>query len=152
LWIANWGVNCPNLPTAWSGFSFWQYSDMGQVNGIPAVVDLDIFNGDLPALEQFAGMSPAYAAKYVAQSFPLATMAMVMATGEDAPAFLEMQNVGTATWDRNTRLATSNPRDRASVFASPKWLSPNRLTAVSGTVPPGQSFRFQFDFLAPAQP
>jgi lysozyme len=151
LWAANWGVNCPNLANGWSNFDIWQYSDMGTVNGIPATVDLDEFNGDLAALMKFAGTGPAYAAKYVTQSFPLATTALVIATGQTVSEYLEMQNVGTATWDTNTKLGTSNPRDRMSVFAAPNWLAPNRLAAVAGMVSPGQSFRFKFDFHAPAQ-
>ncbi len=57
LWVANWGVTCPDLPTAWSGWSFWQYADDGTVGGITGAVDEDEFNGSLADLEAFAGAS-----------------------------------------------------------------------------------------------
>jgi len=55
LWAANWGVTCPSLAEGWSDWRIWQYSDTGSVHGIPATVDLDVFNGDLEALEKLAG-------------------------------------------------------------------------------------------------
>jgi lysozyme len=55
LWVANWGVTCPNLPTGWTGWRFWQYSDTGAVSGITGAVDLDRFNGDEAALTAFVG-------------------------------------------------------------------------------------------------
>ncbi len=54
LWVANWGVSCPGLPTGWSSWDFWQYSDTGTVNGISGNVDLDEFNGSLAQLQSFA--------------------------------------------------------------------------------------------------
>jgi lysozyme len=56
LWVANWGVSCPDVPAPFTGFSFWQYSDSGTVPGISgsANVDLDRFNGDLTALHALA--------------------------------------------------------------------------------------------------
>jgi GH25 family lysozyme M1 (1,4-beta-N-acetylmuramidase) len=44
LWIANWNVNSPSVPAGnWAGYgwSFWQYSSTGSVNGISGNVDLD---------------------------------------------------------------------------------------------------------------
>jgi GH25 family lysozyme M1 (1,4-beta-N-acetylmuramidase) len=55
LWVANWGVSCPSLPSAWSSFAFWQYSDTGSVSGISDAVDLDRWNGTLSELLAFAG-------------------------------------------------------------------------------------------------
>ncbi len=55
LWVANWGVSCPSLPTPWGGWKFWQYADNGHVGGISGAVDLDRFDGSLAELEQFAG-------------------------------------------------------------------------------------------------
>src|ERR1019366_1733894 len=49
LWIANWGVTSPTVPAAnWNGngWTFWQYTDCGNVAGITTgCVDLDWFNG-----------------------------------------------------------------------------------------------------------
>ena len=45
----------PTLPRGWFQWMFWQYSEKGQVNGINAKVDLDLFNGTLEELYKFAG-------------------------------------------------------------------------------------------------
>jgi lysozyme len=47
LWIANWGVSQPTVPAAnWAGrgWSVWQYTSSGSVNGIEGRVDLDRLN------------------------------------------------------------------------------------------------------------
>jgi lysozyme len=150
LWAANWGVTCPNLATGWSNWDVWQYSDMGTVSGITGAVDLDEFNGSLEQLKQFANGAPTYAAQYVSQSWPLATTTMTMTAGQTMPASITFKNIGSATWDSNTRLATTQPRDRMSAFAGSDWVSPSRLSAVTGTVPPGATFEFAFSFHAPA--
>ena len=54
LWIAHWGTTCPNLPTAWTDWVFWQTSATGSVPGISGDVDLDVFNGNLDTLLAFA--------------------------------------------------------------------------------------------------
>ncbi len=53
LWIAHWTYNPGSSPSTgvWSTWYFWQYSDKGHVPGISGNVDLDVFNGDLSALE-----------------------------------------------------------------------------------------------------
>ncbi len=48
LWIANWNVSCPNMPSAWSSWELWQYADNGSVAGISTPVDRDRDNGSLP--------------------------------------------------------------------------------------------------------
>jgi GH25 family lysozyme M1 (1,4-beta-N-acetylmuramidase) len=48
LWIADYGVTCPKLPTPWTGFKFWQYGDSG------GTLDVDVFNGTLAELQAFA--------------------------------------------------------------------------------------------------
>jgi lysozyme len=53
LWVANWGVSCPNVPSPYTDWVFWQYSATGTVPGIPTsngAADLDQFNGDMNAL------------------------------------------------------------------------------------------------------
>jgi lysozyme len=57
LWVANWQVSCPKLPSPpWSDWTFWQDSATATVNGIPATaVDGDQFNGTLADLQAFAG-------------------------------------------------------------------------------------------------
>jgi lysozyme len=47
LWVANWGVMCPDVPSPWSTWTFWQNSSTGTVSGVSgaSAVDLDYFNG-----------------------------------------------------------------------------------------------------------
>jgi lysozyme len=54
LWVANWEVSCPSLPSTWSEYSIWQYSDTGSVPGISGQVDLDRFNGTAAQLVAYA--------------------------------------------------------------------------------------------------
>lgn len=53
LWVANYGVKCPHVPTAHQTWEFWQGSGSGIVPGMKGVCDTDVFNGDLAALEAF---------------------------------------------------------------------------------------------------
>jgi lysozyme len=57
LWVANYGVSCPGLPSGWSSWTFWQDGDSGSVSGISGGTDVDEFNGSLSALTAFAGGS-----------------------------------------------------------------------------------------------
>lgn len=150
LWVANWGVNCPNTPTGWSTWQMWQYADNGSVPGISGNVDLDRFNGTLAQLHGIAGGAP-YGAAYVSQSWPLASTAMPMIAGQTVAASITLKNTGEKAWDTNTKLGTTQPRDRASAFADSSWLGPNRAAHVTGTVPPGGTFKFAFNFHAPAK-
>ncbi|MFO0565437.1 MAG: GH25 family lysozyme [Polyangiaceae bacterium] len=155
LWIAHYGTTCPLVPPGWTKWTFWQYCD-GQTqycsNG--KGWDRDVFNGTSAELQAFAGGTAAsfFGATFVEQSFPLAVSALEMKAGETLPAFITLKNTGTAPWDSNTRLGTTEPRDRSSPFADSSWLGPNRPAAVTGTVAPGQTYKFAFNLHAPSEP
>jgi MYXO-CTERM domain-containing protein len=100
-------------------------------------------------LNAYGNSSVSYGASFVGQSFPLASTTMTMTEGQVVPSYIELKNTGTKAWDSNTRIGTTQPRDRKSVFADKTWIAPNRLAAVSGTVPPGGTYKFQFDLAAP---
>ncbi len=57
LWVAAYSTTCPNIPSPWMKWTFWQHTDSGHVNGITGNVDMNKFNGDLNALLAFAGGS-----------------------------------------------------------------------------------------------
>jgi len=152
LWIPAYGPTCPNLPDGvWSTWAFFQYTDSSTVPGISGGVDGDKFNGSLADLQRLAGGMD-YAAQFVSQSWPFATMAFPMTVGESRDAYIELKNVGGKAWDANTKLATTVERDRSSPFTGPSWISASRLAAVSGTVPPGGTYKFQFKWHAPLMP
>lgn len=56
--VAWYGTACPGVPSAWNGhhWAFHQFSQTGGVPGVGGAVDLDVFNGDYPALQAFAGV------------------------------------------------------------------------------------------------
>ena len=131
-------MSCPDTPTPWTSWQFWQYADNGSVPGISGAVDLDEFNGTLAQLQAIGGPAP-YAAQYVSQSFPLATTALTMVEGQTIPSYIELKNVGTKTWDSSTHLGTtaaarsqraSSPTARGSRRTGPR--------GVSGTVAAGR--------------
>jgi lysozyme len=55
LWIAQYGPTCPDIPSPWTNWKFFQYSDKGSVPGITGGVDVDKFNGSMADLVAFAG-------------------------------------------------------------------------------------------------
>ena len=56
LWHPQYGeVRCPSIAHPWRAWAFWQTSERGRVPGVRTLVDLDVFNGDLAALEALAG-------------------------------------------------------------------------------------------------
>jgi lysozyme len=56
LWVANWGVSAPSLPTGWNNWVFWQWADTTTVPGVGSA-DADVFNGTVAQLQAFAGAS-----------------------------------------------------------------------------------------------
>lgn len=57
LWIAHYTTGCPLVPSPWTQWTFWQYSDHGAVPGIKRPTDLNYFTGDYFDLEAFARAS-----------------------------------------------------------------------------------------------
>jgi uncharacterized protein (TIGR03382 family) len=91
-----------------------------------------------------------YGASYVSQSWPLASApALQVKCGESVAATITLKNTGTMAWNGSTKLGTTEPRDRASIFAGADWDAPNRAAAISGTVAPGANGTFTFAFDGP---
>jgi len=138
---------------AWSGGSWDSRAQLRQTQNGVDNDELDADEGMVADFGQWGPNAPAgadYAAEYVSQSFPLAATALDMVEGQTIPSYIELKNTGTKTWDSNTHLATTQPRDRVSVFADSSWISTNRPAGVTGTVPPGGTFKFQFNLHAPS--
>lgn len=54
LWTAHYTSNpCPLTSSAWTKWTFWQYTDSGSVTGISGGVDSDVFDGTPDDLQQF---------------------------------------------------------------------------------------------------
>ncbi len=58
LWVANYGVTCPTMPSGFTAWKFWQSSSTGNVSGISGAVDLDEFQGTLADLKTYADGAP----------------------------------------------------------------------------------------------
>ncbi len=95
------------------------------------------------------GVVPSYAATFVSQSWPYASMpALTVKCGQSVVAKLVLKNAGGKSWDGSTRLGTTMPRDRASIFSGSDWLAPDRA-ATSGAVAPNADGTFTFSFHGP---
>ena len=46
LWVANYGVSVPRLPSPWKKWCVWQYSSTGRLNGYSGNLDLDWANAE----------------------------------------------------------------------------------------------------------
>lgn len=42
LWVAHYTTTCPELPLPWNRWSYWQYTENGEMSGISGAVDLDL--------------------------------------------------------------------------------------------------------------
>jgi lysozyme len=71
LWVASWFAETPSIPTGWTTWKFWQYTDQGSVPGIPARVDRDVWNGTLAQLVAYS--PPANPGAPVATTAPATT-------------------------------------------------------------------------------
>ena len=58
LWVAQWGVTCPDLPSPWARWTFQQTSATGSIAGVGGDVDTDLFNGTLAELGALAATEP----------------------------------------------------------------------------------------------
>lgn len=55
LWLAAYEDSAPTLlPGGWESMAFWQRSSTGSIDGIPTIVDEDVFNGTEAELQQLA--------------------------------------------------------------------------------------------------
>jgi lysozyme len=55
LWVAHWTTRPdPILPSAWSSWVFWQFTNAGTLPGHSGNIDMNYFNGDELALREYA--------------------------------------------------------------------------------------------------
>ena len=113
----------------------------------------DNLHAQLDAIRSGSVAPPDFAAEYVNQSFPLARDPYPLNAGTEDEGYLEMRNVGAATWrPGETFLGATEPRDGASAIAASDWVSPSRAATVDRDVPPGETGRFVFRVRAPDAP
>ena len=111
-------------PSGWSTWKVWQYADNGtRLRHLRATSTSTSTTATSPRSRRFAGGAP-WGAAYVSQSWPLASTTMTMTVKPAWPASITLKNIGTKSWDTNTKLGTTQPRDRSSAFADGRWLAP----------------------------
>lgn len=99
LWIANWGVTCPNIPIGWNTWTVWQYTDLGSVPGIPGSVSLSQSNG--PTLPIYTDTTP-----------PVLTLPQTIITDATSPA-------GAVVTYQVSATDPDNPPDQLSIQCAP---------------------------------
>ena len=107
------------------------FSDPGQ--GGPPDNDLEV---------KITVVAPEYRGTFKDQSFPSSPSPLTVHEGDVAKGYIELTNSGTKTWKAGTTKLATIPRDKASPFADPSWLSPTRVSTVAADVPPGSVGRF----------
>jgi hypothetical protein len=96
------------------------------------------------------GAKPPYGGTLVSTSWPDATMPPVkLACGATLDATVKLKNAGAVKWTTATKLGTTMPRDRKSMFAGSEWASPDRPAALAAAVAAGAEGTFTFTFHAP---
>lgn len=144
LWIAHYTTGCPNLPTVWPDWHFWQYTSTGSVAGIAGNVDRNLFNGSVEQLHDLA--ADGLRAGVVSVTYPDR-----LRIGESGEVRIVLENLGARTWGAETKLGTTEPRDRASAFFAPGWDDMHRVTAMTTPVATGATAEIVFEIVAPAE-
>ncbi|MGN6109380.1 MAG: glycoside hydrolase family 25 protein [Kofleriaceae bacterium] len=57
LWLAHYTAGCPTIPAPWTAWTFWQFSERGEVPGIDWPADMNWFAGTLEELQAFGRRS-----------------------------------------------------------------------------------------------
>lgn len=167
LWIANYGVPRPAVPSGWNSYTFWQYSDSATVSGITGAADLDYLGPvtqvsqvgsqigpvQIRTLTSLAGQADSFSWS----GYPpgLAMSASGQITGKPAaagqytvtvtPSAGAVPPTMTFTWDVHGTITVHSPGNRTTTAGSPVWL---RVTA-SDTDPAKYSPAFAASGLPP---
>jgi uncharacterized protein YgiM (DUF1202 family) len=124
LWVASYSSK-PNLPSDWSNWKFWQYSETGKVPGMGPAADVNNFNGTYDDLVKYCGAAPTPA---------------VSATNLNAKVLASVINIrsGPGTSFKNTgKLVQGNTVNVINIGGSDVWVqqTPGKWVAAytSGT-------------------
>jgi MYXO-CTERM domain-containing protein len=137
LWLAQYRDGCPDTPTPYTRWAFWQHTSTGHVTGISGNVDRDWFNGTLDDLRALgavatcgdgvcsAGESTDSCAddcppcQVIAEMGDVVDDASACFTGGGDPAFLRHEDAGYdggLTWTHATDLATTENFGRWDLY------------------------------------
>ena len=107
LWHAQYtSAACPNIPTPWTRWAFWQYSSTGQVPGVLGEAsDLDVFDGSLSDLQAFAAGAPATCGVIGADGGTIDNTDACFAAGGPASTLRQVTDAGeggSLVWTKST--------------------------------------------------
>lgn len=54
LWLASYNRNSPVIPTGWTDYKIWQFTEGGTIEGLVGNVDKNVFNGSMNDLKKLA--------------------------------------------------------------------------------------------------
>jgi len=115
LWIAHWGVTCPDVPSPWNRWTFWQTTDHASVPGINGEADLDTFNGDIGDLLSLARGTPL----------------LSQVSGNEAIALVNWPDTGTWPLDGHAEVFITTPSgDMMHLYSAGNgddWTAPSKL-------------------------
>jgi len=92
LWLASYGVPRPTMVGGWKKYTFWQYTDQGQIAGSVGNTDLSVFNGSVAQLKTMTSTNAATQAATVA-----AASARTAASAGSAKAAADSRTLGLTT-------------------------------------------------------
>jgi lysozyme len=122
LWLAAYGVSKPARIGGWGSYTFWQYTDSGQMAGAGPSTDLSVFNGSLAQLKAMTVTNAATRAAAAAATASSAA-ATERASEAAAKAAADSRTLRLITRDATTTTAGAKRADTTS--ASPSvhsWL------------------------------
>jgi GH25 family lysozyme M1 (1,4-beta-N-acetylmuramidase) len=126
LWLASYGVPRPQQIGGWKSYTFWQFTETGQMTGAGSPTDLSIFNGSLAQLKAMT-VSKASARKAAAAAAAAARSAAAR------KAFAARGSAGASSMTSRflNRSALNPDRSRADLTSSRSslrsWLGVNGL-------------------------
>jgi lysozyme len=130
LWVAEYGVASPRPVNGWDGWTFWQHSESGAVNGIDGGVDLDYFNGSLADLEALAN-APAGSLTADTPAEPPASTPTITTPATNIPTAPSPTSTGAQTY-------TVRPGDTLSAIADRYGTTVDALSRANGIANPNE--------------
>ena len=128
LWVADYDIARPGLPSAWSGYTFWQDSDTAAVNGVEGKADLDLMQPVPPTLTAASGSSGSV---QVETLNALAGQPVSYAPAAALPSHLSLSARGLLSWSSSTpvgmHFVTVTPTSRD---ATPPAVIPSSVSTV----------------------
>ncbi len=133
LWIADYGVSAPAVPSGWNNYTFWQSSDTATISGINGQADLDY----LGPLEQVTPVGEAMAPVQIRTLTSLAGGPAESFAASGLPPGLAMSSAGQVTGTPASMGIYS-----ATVTVTPSSAVPSSITIVwdvdtMAVAPPG---------------